>query len=841
MFSVPWFKPTSQKEERGRRQVVEHSLAEEVPYEEIINEYMIYSDGSIGACFPFTPLYVDSMDDMEKYNTEIMLGTMVNALSLGTYMQFVWRKDNHIPIIDSHKLQVQAGDPIVHMMTDDRVRFWKTMAQSQKIFGISSEVWLRRFYPRKMARPFNKMIEQSILPGNIGVSAQKNIVDFVKEHQYIENDFRGRCSQILSPLKNITHVHQASADEMLQSLWRFFVGKSDNPKYSSEKPLRSYFGGWDVTKKWGYLSLGNLEDRLISVMSVDMFPGISYLSMINYLLSIPVPMTLVMNVAPVNMGKAKSFIRKTMRRYETMLFKTDPESEERLIEYTELLRELDGSNNVLFDTEFYIVLEGKTLYELNEWRDTFLTEARSRDFTVNPEKAALELVYKAAMPGACVVGTTDRDVRIKTENVADIAPVLGPMESAAKPVMLMGAPYSGVFGYDLFDPRLPAYHGLIIGATGAGKSFTMNLLLLSSMSQNPQVYIIDKGGSYKKITSLLGGSYVDTSSPDVSFNPLAPKAIWKERMPTICLILQEMVKESSSASVSKLEQIIIERLVHSLFMAFENENREPTLSDAWAYLNANRLYDPDKEKELEVPQRKITLHLSRWTKAGTKGASVLSKYVDNPITSVSLENDMVVFDMLGVQNNPELTNVMFLILSDLIERKVTSNVQRHKMIVFDEAWSVLKSKEGGIFLANLYKTMRKYNCMILSITQSIEDFTDSDAAAAILGQTYQTFILRQNSAAEADIIQDVLKLNDGEKNLVTSLKREKGKYSEAFLRLSGIGSSKMAITPSPVEYWLATTDPSDVQVYNNYLKNGFSPNDAILELSQKYPKGIDNE
>mgnify|MGYP000870024392 FL=1 len=73
---------------------------------------MIYSDGSIGACFPFTPLYVDSMDDMEKYNTEIMLGTMVNTLSAGMYMQFVWRKDNHIPIIDSHKLQAQAVTPL---------------------------------------------------------------------------------------------------------------------------------------------------------------------------------------------------------------------------------------------------------------------------------------------------------------------------------------------------------------------------------------------------------------------------------------------------------------------------------------------------------------------------------------------------------------------------------------------------------------------------------------------------------------------------------------------------------------------------------------------------------
>lgn len=823
--------------EKSKRGVVAKSLASEVPYEEVINDFLVYSDGSLGACFRFSPIYVDSMDDGEKQNMSSMLGTMINNIPLGTYAQFMWRKDANLPVIDMHKGQVQAGDPVVHMMTDDRVSYWKRMASGNEVYGISTEMWLRKFYPRAIRRPFNSLVIKSLLAGDVGVTARRDIVRFAREHWEIERDFETLCASITAPFRSVAAgFAQGDANDILSSLWRFYTGRPDAPRYSYEKPLRSYFGGWDFTKKWGYLSLGNIEDRLVSVLSVDMFPNVSRLAMINYLLAIDIPMTITMNVAPVSMASAKNFLRKTMRRYETLLFKADPESGSRFDELQVLLADLEQTNNLLFDTEMYVVLEGSTLNELNTRRDRFLSEARSREYTINPEKAALELTFRAASPGYCHVGSTDRDIRIKTENVADIAPVLGHMKSAAKPVMLMAAPYQGVFGYDLFDPRLPAYHGLIIGATGAGKSFTMNLLMLSAMSQNPQIYVIDKGGSYKKITAILGGSYVDTSDKRVSFNPLAPKTEWVRRLPTIKLILKEMAQVNDNTGM-----IILERLIAGLFSEFTKEeygDREPTLSDAWHYLDSHNFYDPDKEGNLKTYQDTIRLNLGRWTKVATKGKSTMAPLVDNPVTSVSLENDMVVFDLLGVQGDKEMTNVLFLILADLIERKVTTSVHRHKIIVFDEAWSVLKSKAGAEFLGNLYKTMRKYNCMILSISQSIDDFSDSEVASALLGQTYQTFILRQNSPAEADTIQKILKLNDGERNIIASLTRQKGKFSEVFLKLSGIGSSKFAIMPSPVEYWLATTDPADVKVYNNFISEGYGMNDAIMELASRYPNGI---
>ena len=68
------------------------------------------------------------------------------------------------------------------------------------------------------------------------------------------------------------------------------------------------------------------------------------------------------------------------------------------------------------------------------------------------------------------------------------------------------------YHYDLFAGDVG--HTLILGATGAGKSFTLNFLLVSALQYNPRVLILDLGGSYRWLTSFLGGSYLELSPSD---------------------------------------------------------------------------------------------------------------------------------------------------------------------------------------------------------------------------------------------------------------------------------------------------------------------------------------
>src|SRR5690606_28505794 len=129
--------------------------------------------------------------------------------------------------------------------------------------------------------------------------------------------------------------------------------------------------------------------------------------------------------------------------------------------------------------------------------------------------------------------------------------------------------------------------------------------------------------SYRKLCSMLGGSYIDLSG-EVAFNPLEGRENWKERSSTISLMIQTMI--AGDEGVSREEKVIIDRLVAEVYQSFDREHvdREPTLSDAYRILRSQRLFDPDTE-DLERAQRQVLLHLAKWTRVGSKGSSFYSK------------------------------------------------------------------------------------------------------------------------------------------------------------------------------------------------------------------------
>lgn len=59
--------------------------------------------------------------------------------------------------------------------------------------------------------------------------------------------------------------------------------------------------------------------------------------------------------------------------------------------------------------------------------------------------------------------------------------------------------------WDYWDNRLDAWNSLVIGPTGSGKSYTVQYLIMQALEANTKLFILDLGGSYEKLVSLLGG------------------------------------------------------------------------------------------------------------------------------------------------------------------------------------------------------------------------------------------------------------------------------------------------------------------------------------------------
>jgi hypothetical protein len=80
----------------------------------------------------------------------------------------------------------------------------------------------------------------------------------------------------------------------------------------------------------------------------------------------------------------------------------------------------------------------------------------------------------------------------------------------------------------------------------------------------------------------------------------------------------------------------------------------------------------------------------------------------------------------------------------------------------------------------------------------------------------------------------VLNLNPNELQAISSLKKEHGVFSEAFL-IAGDTRTVVAITSTPLEYWIATTDPKDLAVMDELAAES-SAQTHIQRLQQQAKK-----
>ena len=112
-----------------------------------------------------------------------------------------------------------------------------------------------------------------------------------------------------------------------------------------------------------------------------------------------------------------------------------------------------------------------------------------------------------------------RSVFVSAGAAACMAPIFGPPSGNPRSghlqrdaLAILETQWRTPYYYDLFHGDVG--HTLILGATGAGKSFTLNFLLVQALQYDPRVLILDLGGSYRWLTRFLGGGYLELSPDD---------------------------------------------------------------------------------------------------------------------------------------------------------------------------------------------------------------------------------------------------------------------------------------------------------------------------------------
>ena len=202
---------------------------------------------------------------------------------------------------------------------------------------------------------------------------------------------------------------------------------------------------------------------------------------------------------------------------------SDLESESRLSQTTDLIREIIETGQRIFQAEFGIVLRSGNSTAGKKQLNLQTKEVLSRFKSLSGSEGMQETVgswkiFKSELPLAPT--NLVRMKRMKTNNLVDFLPVFGAGRGDEKPVVLTRTRLGSIYSLDPYSSNLSNFNQLCTGSSGSGKSFANNFLMLQQIARGTRVYIIDIGGSYKKLTHLMGGQYFEINLSDkYTINP----------------------------------------------------------------------------------------------------------------------------------------------------------------------------------------------------------------------------------------------------------------------------------------------------------------------------------
>ena len=167
---------------------------------------------------------------------------------------------------------------------------------------------------------------------------------------------------------------------------------------------------------------------------------------------------------------------------------------------------------------------------------------------------------------------------MKTNNLADFIPLYGPRKGDENPVILFRNRMNGLISYDPFDSKLNNYNCLVTGSSGSGKSFLNNCILLQEMARGLRVFVIDIGGSYKKLTEALEGQYIEMDlSEKYKINPFHINDIEagpsNQKIKTLLSMIECMVTDEGMEKLDKYTKIEVEKEIIALYEQKKTEGK----------------------------------------------------------------------------------------------------------------------------------------------------------------------------------------------------------------------------------------------------------------------------
>ena len=376
---------------------------------------------------------------------------------------------------------------------------------------------------------------------------------------------------------------------------------------------------------------------------------------------------------------------------------------------------------------------------------------------------------------------------------------------------------------DFFNTKVHKNANLVLlGTSGAGKTFTMQLLALRMRMRGIQSFIVApiKGHEFRRACVHIGGEFIKIA-------PGSPHCINIMEIRQVTSPEMELIDEIAYGEMDSLLARKIQQLMtfFGLLIPDMTNEEEQMLDEALikTYQDFGITHDNDsvyEDARADPPRIKKMpilgdLHKHLLENPMTQRlAAIVSRFVTgsaqafNRQTNVDLSNKYIVLDLSELKG--KLLPVGMFIALDYVWDQIKADRTQRKAIFIDEIWQLIGASSTRLaaeFCLEIFKVIRGFGGAAIAATQDLSDFfglEDGKYGRAIINNSKNKIILNLEPD-EARTVQETLKLTRSEVRTVTQFER-----GEALI-CSNSNKVPVVIKASQTELEMITTDRAELE------------------------------
>jgi conjugal transfer ATP-binding protein TraC len=340
-----------------------------------------------------------------------------------------------------------------------------------------------------------------------------------------------------------------------------------------------------------------------------------------------------------------------------------------------------------------------------------------------------------------------------------------------------------------------------------------------------QVVVIDDGRSFEHSVKLQGGRFIEfTRAAGFCLNPFsmidASRAQEDEDYRLDCFAMVKAIIGQMARHTARLNDTERGLIDQALNLVWSADGAAATITRIGETLSS---FESEAARDLATA-------LAPYRTGGT-----YARFFEGE-ASLDLDADFTVFEMSDLATREDLRSVVLSAIMFMTGQAMTRSPRaKRKLLLIDEAWSMLKGGSMGEFVETYARTCRKYGGALATATQSLNDYYKSDGATAALENSDWMLILQQKPETIADFkASKRLDMDDRTETLIRSLKRSGNDYSEVFIK----GPETEAIGRLVLDDYSATlfsSSPDTFAAIDAEIARGHQLADAIERVAFSRP------